>query len=72
MTIQIFCSKISRERHEKTEFAKREKINSASLAKFGKGANVTTNVLVIKCEELKCDISDICEIVPDEAVNGKE
>ena len=49
-----------------TEFAKKSKISSASLAKLGKGANVTTDVLVKICEELKCDISDICEIVPDE------
>ena len=52
---------------KKTEFAKKAKISSASLAKLGKGANVTTDVLVRICEELKCDISDICEIVPDDA-----
>ena len=51
---------------KKTKFAKKAKISSASLAKLGKGANVTTDVLVKICEELKCDISDICEIVPDE------
>ena len=37
------------------------------LAKLGKGANITTDVLVKICEELKCDISDIVEIVPDDA-----
>ena len=52
---------------KKTEFAKKAKISSASLAKLGKGANVTTDILVRICEELKCDISDICEIVPDDA-----
>ena len=52
---------------KKTEFAKKAKISSASLAKLGKGANVTTDVLVKICEELNCDISDICEIVPDDA-----
>ena len=52
---------------KKTGFAKKAKISSASLAKLGKGANVTTDVLVRICEELKCDISDICEIVPDDA-----
>lgn len=51
---------------KKTEFARKAKISSASLAKLGKGANVTTDVLVKICEELKCDISDICEIVPGE------
>ncbi|WP_346683693.1 helix-turn-helix domain-containing protein [Anaerostipes butyraticus] len=51
---------------KKTEFAKKAGISSASLAKLGKGANVTTDVLVKICKELKCDIVDICEIVPDE------
>lgn len=50
---------------KKTEFAKKAKISSSSLAKLGKGANITTDILVKICEELKCDISDICEIVPD-------
>lgn len=51
---------------KKTEFAKKAKISSASLAKLGKGANVTTDILVKICEELHCDIGDICEIVPDQ------
>ena len=56
----------------RTEFAKKAGISSASLAKLGKGANVTTDILVKICEELKCDISDICEIVADEAVEEKD
>ena len=56
---------------KKTEFAKKAKISSASLAKLGKGANVTTDVLVKICEELNCDISDICEMVPDDAPEEK-
>lgn len=51
---------------KKTEFAKKAKISSASLAKLGKGANLTTDVLVKICEALNCDISDIVEIVPNE------
>ena len=57
---------------KRTAFAKKAKISSASLAKLGKGANVTTDVLVKICEELKCDISDICEIVPDEGEEKDE
>ena len=53
---------------KKTEFAKKAGISSASMAKLGKGANITTDVLVKICEELKCDISDIVEIVPDVTV----
>ena len=51
---------------KKTEFAKKAGISSASMGKLGKGANITTDVLVKICEELKCDISDIVEIVPDD------
>jgi DNA-binding Xre family transcriptional regulator len=57
---------------KKTEFARNAGISSASLAKLGKGANVTTDILVKICETLKCDISDICEIVPNEAVEKKD
>jgi len=51
---------------KKTEFAKQAGISSASLAKLGKGANVTTDVLLRICEALDCDISDICEVIKDE------
>ncbi|GFI51274.1 hypothetical protein IMSAGC020_02484 [Lachnospiraceae bacterium] len=57
---------------KKTEFAKKAGISSTSLAKLGKGANVTTDVLVKICEALNCDISDITEIVPDETSEEKE
>lgn len=47
-------------------------ISTASMAKLGKNANVTTDVLVSICEALNCDISDIMEIVPDrKSVNSK-
>lgn len=52
---------------KKTEFAKRAGISSASVAKLGKGANITTEVLIKICEYLKCDIADIAEIVPDKS-----
>ena len=51
---------------KKTEFAKKAGISSASVAKLGKGANITTDVLVKICEYLKCDIADIVEVVSDE------
>ena len=34
-------------------------ISSASMAKLGKGENVTTDVLLRICKGLNCDISDI-------------
>ena len=40
-------------------------ISSSSLGKLGKDENVTTSVLLKVCSVLKCDVSDIMEIVPD-------
>lgn len=40
-------------------------ISSASVAKLGKGDNITTEVLLRICTALKCDISDIMEVVED-------
>lgn len=40
-------------------------ISHASMAKLGKGNNVTTDVLVKICVALGCDISDIMEITDD-------
>lgn len=41
-------------------------ISSASVAKLGKGQNVTTNVLLSICNALDCNIEDIMEFVKDE------
>ena len=38
-------------------------ISTNALAKLGKNENVTTDVLVKICTALKCDISDIMEII---------
>lgn len=56
---------------KKTEFAKKTGISTASLAKLGKGANVTIDVLMRICGALDCDISDIVKIVLDETVETK-
>ena len=37
-------------------------ISTASIAKLGKGENITTDVLLKICEALDCDITDIMEI----------
>ena len=41
-------------------------ISTSSMAKLGKNENVTTDVLVKICKALKCDISDIMEIIDDD------
>ena len=40
-------------------------VSSASIAKLGKGANITTDVLLKICETLNCHIEDILETVDD-------
>lgn len=38
-------------------------ISSASIAKLGRGDNITTDVLLKICEALDCDLEDIMETV---------
>lgn len=40
-------------------------ISSASIAKLGKGDNITTDVLIKICEALGCHLEDIMESVDD-------
>lgn len=51
---------------KKSDLRKNAKISSSTLAKLSNDENVTTDVLVRICNELKCDISDIMEFVPGE------
>ncbi|MCH3999394.1 MAG: helix-turn-helix transcriptional regulator [Lachnospiraceae bacterium] len=41
-------------------------LSSASIAKLGKGENITTDVLVRICEGLHCELEDIMELEEDE------
>lgn len=45
-------------------------ISSASIAKLGKGQNVTTDVLLRICNGLNCQIEDIMEFTKDDEFNG--
>lgn len=38
-------------------------VSSASIAKLGKGDNITTDVLIKICEALNCRLEDIMESV---------
>ena len=40
-------------------------ISSASIAKLGKGDNITTDVLLKICESLDCTLEDIRETIKD-------
>lgn len=47
-------------------------ISTASLAKIGRGENLTTDVLLKICEALNCNINEIIETVPDETAVQEE
>ena len=40
-------------------------ISSASIAKLGKGENITTDILIKICDALNCDLDDIMETKRD-------
>lgn len=40
-------------------------VSSASIAKLGKGENITTDVLIKICEALDCTLSDIMDTVKE-------
>lgn len=47
-------------------------VSSSSLAKLGKGENVTTDVILKICIALDCRVEDIMEIVKDETLVSDE
>lgn len=50
----------------KQDLGKIANISPASIAKLGKGANVTTDVLLKICDALNCNLEDIIETVKNE------
>ena len=57
---------------KKSDLKEKAGISSASLAKLGKGDNITTDVLLRICEGLDCDFADIMQVIPDEEPGEKE
>ena len=47
-------------------------ISTTSIAKLGKGENVTTDILLKICESLNCNINEIVETIPDNAVENEK
>ena len=48
---------------KKTTLRKETELSASTMAKLAKNGNVNTDVLLCICEVLKCDVSDILEIV---------
>lgn len=50
---------------KKSDLREKAGISSASLAKLGKGDNITTDVLLRICDVMDCRVEDILETVRD-------
>ena len=50
---------------KKSDLKEQAGISSASLAKLGRGDNITTDVLLKICETLNCRIEDILETIEE-------
>ncbi len=42
-------------------------ISAASIAKLGKGGNITTDVLLKICEALDCNLEEIIETIEEDS-----
>lgn len=55
----------------KSQLCKQAKISTNAMAKLGKNEDVRVEVLTKICEELRCSIGDIMELVEDdERIDG--
>lgn len=57
---------------KKSDLRKVANVSSSSLAKLGKGENVTTDVILKICIALDCRVEDIMEIIKDETLASQE
>ncbi len=56
---------------KKSDLRKVAGVSSSSLAKLGKGENVTTDVILKICVALGCRVEDIMEIINDETITSE-
>lgn len=45
-------------------------ISTTSIAKLGRGDNITTAVLLKICNALECDLSDIMELIENDTIQS--
>lgn len=49
---------------KKQDLVEKVGLSSSTVAKMGKGENVSMDVLLKICSELQCDIGDLVEAIP--------
>ena len=67
--MRISCNKLWKmlidKNMKKSDLKEKAGISSASIAKLGKGENITTDVLIKICESLDCRLEDIMETIDE-------
>lgn len=67
--MRISCNKLWKmlidKNMKKSDLKEKAGISSASVAKLGKGENITTDVLIKICESLDCRLEDIMETIDE-------
>ena len=61
MSYKKLCKLLIDRGMHKNDMQKQCDISAASIAKLGKNANVTTDLLMKICSGLNCNLADICE-----------
>lgn len=54
----------------KTDLQKATGLSAATIAKLGRGGNVTTAVLLQICDVFSCELSDIAKVVSADSAKG--
>lgn len=57
---------------KKSDLRAAAKLSSSTIAKLNRGENVSTAVLLKICAALQCDVGDIMETIPDEALTTEK
>ena len=65
ISYNIFWKMLIDKNMKKSDLKDKAGISSVSIAKLGKGDNITTDVLLRICEAMDCHLDDIMETVDD-------
>ena len=57
---------------KKSDLRSAANLSSSTIAKLNRGENVNTAVLLKICSALHCDVGDIMETIPDEALPAEK
>ena len=57
---------------KKSDLRAAAKLSSSTIANLNRGENVSTAVLLKICAALQCDVGDIMETIPDEALTTEK